>query len=69
SMDGKGRCLDNVWIERFWRTIKYDYLYLYEHKTTLELYKGIQSYLNFYNKHFNKVDEFSHFINFINSYA
>ncbi|MCQ9628523.1 IS3 family transposase [Cetobacterium somerae] len=49
SMDGKGRCLDNVWIERFWRTIKYDYLYLYEHKTTLELYKGIQSYLNFYN--------------------
>lgn len=49
SMDGKGRCLDNVWIERFWRTIKYDYLFLYEHKTTLELYSGIKSYLNYYN--------------------
>jgi len=49
SMDGKGRCLDNVWIERFWRTIKYEYLYLYEHKSLKELYLGIKSYLNFYN--------------------
>ena len=49
SMDGKGRCLDNVWIERFWRTIKYDYLFLYEHKNILELYSGIKSYLNYYN--------------------
>lgn len=49
SMDGKGRCLDNVWIERFWRTIKYDYLFVYEHKNTLELYSGIKSYLNYYN--------------------
>lgn len=49
SMDGKGRCLDNVWIERFWRTIKYDYLFLYEHRTTLELYTGINSFLNYYN--------------------
>ena len=49
SMDGKGRCLDNVWIERFWRTIKYDYLFIYEHRTTLELYFGIKSYMNYYN--------------------
>lgn len=49
SMDGKGRCLDNVWVERFWRTIKYEYLFLYEHKTTLELYTGIKSYINYYN--------------------
>ena len=35
--------------KRFWRTIKYDYLYLYEHKTIRELYVGIKSYLNFYN--------------------
>ncbi|MGL5099073.1 MAG: integrase core domain-containing protein [Fusobacteriaceae bacterium] len=48
-MDGKGRSLDNVWIERFWRAIKYDYLFLYEHKTTPELYIGIKSYLNYSN--------------------
>lgn len=40
---------DVALIIRFWRTIKYEYLYLYEHKTTLELYNGIKLYLNFYN--------------------
>lgn len=49
SMDGKGRCLDNVWIERFWRTIKYDYLFLYEHKNNFEFYTGIKSYIHYYN--------------------
>jgi putative transposase len=49
SMDGKGRCLDNVWIERFWKTIKHNYLYLYEHKTSQELYYGISGFINFYN--------------------
>ncbi len=49
SMDGKGRCLDNVWIERFWKTIKHNYLFLYEHKTNQELYSGINYFINFYN--------------------
>lgn len=49
SMDGKGRCLDNVWIERFWRTIKYDFLFLYEFKGSLNLYKGIRWFICYYN--------------------
>ena len=49
SMDEKGRCLDNVWIERFWRTIKYDFLFLYEFKGSLNLYKGIRWFICYYN--------------------
>jgi len=49
SMDGKGRALDNVYIERFWRTIKYDYIYLHPHNDGLELYSGINWFINRYN--------------------
>ncbi len=49
SMDGKGRCLDNVWIERFWRTIKYSEIFLNEYQNLRELYTGIKRYINFYN--------------------
>ena len=49
SMDSKGRALDNIWIERFWRSIKYQEIYLKEYKSVEELYKGIKEYINFYN--------------------
>jgi putative transposase len=50
SMDGKGRALDNIYIERFWRSLKYEHVYLKPAGDGLELYKGIQQYINFYNK-------------------
>jgi putative transposase len=49
SMDSKGRALDNIWIERFWRTIKYQEIYLKEYKTVMELYNGIKEFIDFYN--------------------
>lgn len=50
SMDGKGRALDNIYIERFWRSLKYEHVYLKPADDGLELFKGIQTYINFYNK-------------------
>ena len=50
SMDGKGRCQDNIFIERFWRTIKYEAIYLNEYNNYQELYLGIKNYITFYNK-------------------
>ncbi len=50
SMDGKGRCLDNVFIERFWRSIKYEYLNLNEYESVKELYKDIKEYIVWYNE-------------------
>lgn len=49
SMDGRGRCKDNIWIERFWRTIKQDYIYLNPTDDVSELRKGIARYMDFYN--------------------
>jgi putative transposase len=49
SMDGKGRCLDNIFVERLWRTVKYEYVYLNTIKDGMELYKGLFDYFNFYN--------------------
>jgi putative transposase len=54
SMDGKGRALDNIIIERFWRTIKYRYLYLHEFEEGKALHQGIQGFIqkyNYQNKH------------------
>lgn len=50
SMDGKGRATDNIAIERFWRSLKYENIYLYEYKDSVELYLGIAGYVDFYNK-------------------
>ena len=50
SMDGKGRATDNIYIERFFRTIKYDYIYLNPVESGLELYEGIQDFIKGYNK-------------------
>ena len=49
SMDGKGRCKDNIYIERFWRSIKYEAIYLNEYSKFTELYCGVKEYIDFYN--------------------
>ncbi|WPV63926.1 IS3 family transposase [Chitinophaga sp. LS1] len=49
SMDGVGRATDNICIERFWHSIKYENIYLNAYDSTLELYKGIHRYVEFYN--------------------
>lgn len=49
SMDGKGRAIDNIFIERFWRSIKYDYIYINPANDGLELYQGINTFVNEYN--------------------
>lgn len=49
SMDGKGRATDNIAIERFWRSLKYEDIYLYSYEDNLELYLGISRYIDFYN--------------------
>ncbi len=50
SMDGKGRAIDNRWIERFWRTLKYKYIYLNPAENGIELYEGVRDYINYYNE-------------------
>lgn len=49
SMDGKGRATDNIAIERFWRSAKYENVYLNEYSTIAELKAGIFKYIEFYN--------------------
>jgi putative transposase len=50
SMDGKGRCLDNVFVERFWRTLKYEDIYLKRYEAVPQLLAGLKVYLPFYNE-------------------
>ncbi len=47
-MDGKGRALDNVWIERFWRSLKYDHVYLNPADEGFELYEVVQNHIGYY---------------------
>ena len=49
SMDGKGRAIDNIFIERLWRSVKYDYVYLYPASDGNELYCGLREYFDYYN--------------------
>lgn len=49
SMDGRGRALDNVFVERLWRTVKYEHLYLHDYATVPQLEVGLTHYLEFYN--------------------
>jgi putative transposase len=49
SMDGKGRALDNIFIERLWRSVKVDYVYINPADDGLELYKGLKDYFDYYN--------------------
>jgi putative transposase len=50
SMDGKGRAIDNIYIERFWRTLKQRYVYLYPALDGVELYHGIEIFMERYNQ-------------------
>jgi putative transposase len=49
SMDGKGRCLDNVFVERLWRSLKYEEVYLHAYADAREARVGIGGYFAFYN--------------------
>jgi len=49
SMDGKGRFLDNIFIERLWRTLKYECVYLHAWETGSEAKAGIRKWITFYN--------------------
>lgn len=49
SMDGKGRATDNIFIERLWRTIKQDYVYMHPATDGLELFQGLKGFIDFYN--------------------
>ncbi len=50
SMDGRGRALDNILIERFWRTLKYEEVYLKEYQTVKQAKEELSRYLNYYNQ-------------------
>jgi putative transposase len=49
SMDGKGRALDNIWIERFWRTLKQEYVYICPAENGNMLRRGLKKFINYYN--------------------
>lgn len=49
SMDGKGRAMDNIFIERLWRSVKYEEIYLNEYRSIDDLKKALRNYFNFYN--------------------
>ena len=49
SMDGKGRAIDNIFIERLWRSVKYDYVYLNPASDGNELFHGLSGYFDYYN--------------------
>jgi putative transposase len=49
SMDGRGRCLDNIFIERLWRSLKYEEVYLKDYASVAEAQAGIAGYFRFYN--------------------
>ncbi len=49
SMDGRGRAHDNIFIERFWRTVKYEDIYIKEYETVTHLLDGLGAYFTFYN--------------------
>lgn len=49
SMDGKNRAIDNIYVERFWRTLKYEDIYIRDYQTMTELRSGLARYFTFYN--------------------
>ena len=49
SMDGRGRVFDNIFIERLWRTVKYENIYLKNYSTVIGLEQGLERYFQFYN--------------------
>ena len=55
SMDGRGRFLDNIFIERLWRSLKYGAVYLHELRDGLDAKRIIGSWIDFYNKYSNMI--------------
>jgi putative transposase len=49
SMDGKGRCIDNIFVERLWRSLKYEEVYLHAYRDVVEARAGIGRYFDYYN--------------------
>jgi len=49
SMDGRGRAFDNIMIERLWRSVKYEEVYIKDYQTVRDAYRGLSWYLDFYN--------------------
>jgi len=49
-MDGNGRPTDNIFVERLWRTVKYDEVYLHDYQTPREARQGLSRYFDFYNQ-------------------
>jgi putative transposase len=49
-MDGKGRCMDNIFVERLWRSLKYEEVYLHAYASVAEAKAGIGAWLRFYNE-------------------
>ena len=50
SMDGRGRALDNVFVERLWWSVKYEHVYLHDHSTVRSLHRGLEQYLAYFNR-------------------
>jgi len=50
-MDGRGWTKDNIWIERFWKTIKYEYIYFFPEENGTALYRRIKRFIDNYNYH------------------
>ena len=49
SMDGRGRVMDNIFIERLWRSLKYEDIYIKDYETVKQLHEGLDQYFEFYN--------------------
>jgi putative transposase len=49
SMDGRGRALDNIFVERLWRSVKYEEVYLHDYTTPREARQGLARYFEFYD--------------------
>ena len=49
SMDGRGRAFDNIFVERLWRTVKYENIYIKEYSTVPALFNGLENYFQLYN--------------------
>jgi len=50
SMDGRGRVFDNIFVEKLWRTVKYEEVYLHDYQTVPQARQGLATYFRFYNQ-------------------
>ena len=50
SMDGRGRMFDNIFVERLWRSVKQEEIYLYDYQNGIEVFLGLEKYFHFYNE-------------------